>query len=254
MEPDWIVGFVDGNGHFGVSKDVKNFYFVVSQDKRSISVLYELKTFFKCGSVHKAGENMREYKVSSKKHLIKIIIPFFQKNVLQTSKRNCFENFAKKLDSSIIFDYSLNNFLNSAGISYPYPAIWKNKLSIDWLAGFIDAEGCFVCSIIKKTIRPQFIIGLNSLDKQILDRIQKDFNFGIRYTRKNSVEIFQLSSNKQMCFFARTCLLTKGFKDRLKTYKRIRARKWCKIVFLMEQKQHKTLKGFSAIQKLYSDF
>lgn len=240
MNSDWIVGFVDGDGHFGFSRDDKTFYFVVSQDKRSVSVLYEIKAFFSCGHVHKAGNNMREYKVSSKKHLIEKIIPFFRLHPLQTSKRQSFEQFATRLDPSNVSDLPLTS--------------QNQKLTVDWLAGFVDAEGCFVCTILNRTIRPQFILGLNTLDKVILDRIQTDLGYGVRYIRKNSVEVFQLSSNKTMCVFARSCLLTQDFKDRLKTYKRIRARKWCKIVFLMEKKQHKTLQGFELIQKLYKNF
>nr|QUV75602.1 hypothetical protein [Caulerpa lentillifera] len=243
MEKSWIVGFVDGDGHFGFSKDYKRFYFVVSQDKRSVSVLYELKNFFKCGSVNKAGANMREYRVSSKKHLIEIILPFFSKNILQTSKRHSFEKFAKLLN------YSVNSSVNS---------IESNQFNINidlyWLIGFIDAEGSFVCSIINKTIRPQFIIGLNHIDKNILDKIKNYLTYGIRYTRKNSIEVFQISSNKNMYNFSKEIILTKGFKDRLKTYKRIRARKWCKIVFIMQQKQHKNVEGFKKIKKLYEKF
>lgn len=240
FNPNWIVGFVDGNGHFGFSNDHKTFYFVVSQDQQSVNVLYAIKSFFKCGSVHKAGKNMREYKVSSKKHLENIIIPFFQKWPLQTSKKKSFEKFVKTLNPmfnlELIKKRSFSNF------------------NLYWLIGFIDAEGYFVCSIINRTIRPQFIISLSEIDKEILDKIKQNFNFGVRYKRKNGVEVFQISSNKNMCYFAKHILLTKGFKDRLKTFKRIRARKWCRIVFLMEQKKHKTIDGFNKIQKLYKSF
>lgn len=234
MEKGWIVGFVDGDGHFGFSKDYKRFYFVVSQEKRSVSILYEFKNFFKCGSIHKAGANMREYRVSSKKHLIEIIIPFFEKNILQTSKRHSFEKFAKLLN------YSVNSI--------------ESNIDLYWLIGFIDAEASFVCSIINKTIRPQFIIGLHQIDKNILDKIKNYLTYGIRYTRKNSIEVFQISSNQNMYDFSKKIILTKGFKDRLKTHKRIRARKWCKIVFLMQQKQHKNVEGFEKIKKLYEKF
>lgn len=237
LNPNWIVGFVDGDGHFGFSKDFKTFYFVISQNQRSVNVLYAIKSFFQCGSVHKAGKNMREYKVSSKKHLENIIIPFFQKWPLQTSKRKSFEIFVQKFNPHLNFKHVEDFHFN-----------------LHWFIGFIDAEGCFVCSIIKKTIRPQFIIGLNEIDKRILDKIQHNLNFGVRYKRNNGVEIFQLSSNKNMYYFAKHVLLTKGFKDRLRTYKRIRARKWCQIVFLMKQKKHKTINGFNKIQKLHQSF
>ena len=48
FDKDWIVGFVDGNGHFGFCKTTGkyinySFYYIVSQDKRSVSVSYALK-------------------------------------------------------------------------------------------------------------------------------------------------------------------------------------------------------------------
>lgn len=241
LNPNWIVGFVDGNGHFGISNDPKTFYFTVSQDQRSVNVLYAIKSFFKCGSIHRTGKNIREYKVSSKKHLENIIIPFFQKWPLKTSKKKSFEIFVQKFNST------LNLKL-----------IEDSNFNLDWFIGFIDAEGCFVCSILNRTIRPKFIIGLNEIDKDILDKIRQNLNFGVRYKQKTASrsdrEVFQLSSNQNMCHFAKYILLTKGLKDRLKTSKRIRARKWCQIVFLMEQKKHKTIDGFNEIQKLYKSF
>ena len=243
LNPNWIVGFVDGNGHFAISNDSKNFYFVVSQDQRSVNVLYGIKSFFKCGSVQKVGKNLREYKVSSKKNLVNVIVPFFQKRPLKTSKRKSFEIFVKKLNS-ILKIQLVENSIDDL----------HDQVNLDWLIGFIDAEGCFVCSIINRTVRPQFLIGLNGIDKNILDKIKQNLNLGIRYRRKNGIEVFQLSSNKNMYFFAKHILLTKGFKDRLKTFKRIRARKWCQIVLLMEQKKHTTIDGFNKIQKLYASF
>lgn len=252
INADWIVGFVDGDGFFGFSKDEKRFYFGASQDKRSVSVLYAMKTFFQCGHVHKAGNNMREFKVCSKKHLIEKIIPFFKENPLQTSKQQSFEQLANKLEPSKVLD--IKDKSKTFSLQEKALVAQKAKLTVDWLAGFIDAEGCFVCSIINQTIRPQFIIGLNQIDKPILDKIKTDFNYGVRYVRKNSVEVFQLSSNKDMSAFARNIILTKSFGDRLKTDKRIRARKWCQIVFLMQRKQHQTVQGFENIQKLYQIF
>nr|AYC64281.1 hypothetical protein [Pseudochlorodesmis sp. HV01306a] len=232
LDPNWIVGFVDGNGHFGFSNDNKTFYFRISLNQRSVNVLYAIKSFFKCGSVQKVGKNQREYKVSSKKHLENIIVPFFQKCALKTSKKKSFEIFVKKFNPTLNLKFVENLEFN-----------------LYWFLGFIDAKGCFVCSLINRTIRPQFIISLNEIDKSILDKIQQNLNLGVRYKRKNGVEVFQLSSNQDMCHFAKQILLTKGFKDRLKTSKRIRARKWCKIVFLIEQKKHKTIEGFNAIKK-----
>jgi hypothetical protein len=59
----------------------------VSQDKRSVDVLYALKDFFKCGFVHKAGGNMMEFGVSNRKDLVNVIIPFFDSHSFITTHR-----------------------------------------------------------------------------------------------------------------------------------------------------------------------
>lgn len=93
LTDQWVVGFVDGDGCFKIieTKQGKRYCFVVSQDKRSKDVLYGLKKKFGCGFVNKAGQNMFEYRVADKAHLISIILPFFLKNTLRTSKINDFK-------------------------------------------------------------------------------------------------------------------------------------------------------------------
>ena len=82
ISSNWIIGFVDGDGHFGISTNKFNqvrYRFVVSQNISSIETLYKLQNFFNCGFVHKAGKNMAEYYVGKQSDLINIILPFFQK-------------------------------------------------------------------------------------------------------------------------------------------------------------------------------
>ena len=257
---NWIVGFVDGDGHFGYIKTSDNtdrFYFVVSQDKRSINVLYALKAFFKCGSVHKAGQNMYEYKVSAKKHLLEIIIPFFKNNPLQSSKQKDFELFCIYLwksqqDSEVLNFNQWKKELQS--LKFQKTNDSNVCLNRDWLLGFIDAEGCFVCSLVKNQFISQLIIGLSSIDTALLDEIKKFLGCGIRYSRKNGVEIFQLSSQKDKLLFVNNFLFTKGGKDNLRTEKRIKARKWGKMILFLETGQHKTKEGWDKLYLKYTRF
>lgn len=236
---DWIVGFTDGDGHFGFGKtqsQTDRFYFVLSQDKRSVDVLYAVKAFFKCGSVHKAGKNMMEYRVDSKKHLIDIIIPFFEQHPLQTVK---FFDFIK-----------MAQFCNGQ----PQKSFQPKNLNAEWLLGFLDAEACFVCSKTERQFLPQMILGMHPKDKAVLDRIQHFVGYGVRYSRKDKTEIFQLSSQADVYQFANDFLLTKGSKDRLRTRKRIMVRKWCKLVFFLYTKQHLTSDGFVKANHKYDLF
>jgi hypothetical protein len=114
LNPDYIVGLVDGEGSFTVyvrnpekKKRVKRrviiepkFYVkLVEKDK---DILYELKRFFKCGNVYfqkdkrKNHQDCYRYEVGNRKDLKEIIIPFFKQHRLKLqSKRKDFELFCK---------------------------------------------------------------------------------------------------------------------------------------------------------------
>jgi hypothetical protein len=116
----WIIGYVDGEGCFSInfvkqpdrkeSSRVRRGYktgyqiaheFAVVQGEKSISSLKKLKKFFQVGGVYinRRRDNHKEdlfrYSVSKREDLINVIIPFFQKYKLQTSKKYDFSFFVK---------------------------------------------------------------------------------------------------------------------------------------------------------------
>ncbi len=114
LNPDYIVGLVDGEGSFTVYirnpneiKVVKRrvqveprFYIkLVEKDK---DILYALKKFFRCGNVYFQGDkrknhqNCYRYEVANRGDLKTIIIPFFRKHSLKLrSKKKDFAIFCK---------------------------------------------------------------------------------------------------------------------------------------------------------------
>jgi hypothetical protein len=116
INPNYIVGLVDGEGSFTAyvknpdsKKKVKRrtkveprFYLkLVEKDKK---ILSELKKFFGCGSVYfqkdkrKNHQDCYRYEVTKRNDLEKIVIPFFKNNPLKfPSKRRDFEIFCKIL-------------------------------------------------------------------------------------------------------------------------------------------------------------
>jgi len=131
LTPDWITGFVDGEGCFCISlqnmpkmtyqKQIR-LVFKVSQHRRNVQVLYALKTFFGVGHVksqrktstpqtlvsthtsidpsvetgaHEKESDVWEYTCSKFDHIVGIIIPFFEKNQLHTSKYFDFRRFRR---------------------------------------------------------------------------------------------------------------------------------------------------------------
>ncbi len=96
LSNDWIVGFVDGEGSFSYSK-IRNTQmsmgyqiqgeFTVVQHVRDIQLLYKLKQHFGCGSVAVNHGDRYHFRVKNLDDLINVIIPFFEKNELQTNKK-----------------------------------------------------------------------------------------------------------------------------------------------------------------------
>jgi hypothetical protein len=119
ISPEWIVGFVDGEGCFSISlvrqsgglsrKGYKTGWqvaprFAVAQGARSAAVLHDLKSFFGVGCVYRNRrhdnhkEDLYRYDVSNRFELAEVIVPFFQRNPLRTDKRRDFEQFTRCLE------------------------------------------------------------------------------------------------------------------------------------------------------------
>lgn len=117
LNPNYIVGLIDGEGSFTCyvrnpedKKNVKRrviaeprFYVkLVEKDK---DILYRLKDFFGCGNVYfqidnrKNHQNCYRYEVANRSHLKDKIIPFFQKYSLRIkSKKKDFDIFCRIIE------------------------------------------------------------------------------------------------------------------------------------------------------------
>ena len=112
----WVIGFVDGEGCFSIgfirqqNRPGRAGYrlgyqvaheFAVTQGAQSVGVLDELRDFFGVGQVvaNRRSDNHREhlyrYVVRSRSELEGVIIPFFKRYPLRTSKRDNFEKFVR---------------------------------------------------------------------------------------------------------------------------------------------------------------
>ncbi len=103
LTPDWVVGFVDGEGCFYVGinphSDMSTGYqvlpeFRIVQHERDIQVLYALKRFFRCGVVRRNREDRYELRIR-KLSCLQEVVAFFEKHPLRTKKQVDFVKFAK---------------------------------------------------------------------------------------------------------------------------------------------------------------
>lgn len=110
----WITGFVDGEGCFSIglarTRPGENgrrlgfqvtHDFVVVQGESSLHALHEIQRFFGVGRVYRNArhdnhrEHMCAFTVHRRRDLLEIIIPFFRRHPLRTSKAKDFEKFAR---------------------------------------------------------------------------------------------------------------------------------------------------------------
>lgn len=106
LTPDYIVGFVDGEGCFSVSirphptvrygsRCVIGPVFQIYQHRDNLEILEELRDFFGCGRITSKGptSDVMTYAVSGKRDLANTIVPFFEKHPLRTDKGDDFGKF-----------------------------------------------------------------------------------------------------------------------------------------------------------------
>ena len=103
LNPDWLVGFVDGEGcfHVGISKNngVRFGYQIlpeltVVQHQRDLALLHRIRTFMGCGVVRRNHEDRFCWRVRKLECLAGIIVPFFERHPLRSSKNVDFRKFA----------------------------------------------------------------------------------------------------------------------------------------------------------------
>lgn len=104
MEIAWyITGFIDGEGCFSVSFNLRRKLsvgievrpsFSVSQNKRNLEVLKLVRQYFGCGGIRfDRHDQTYKYEVRSVKDLVTKIIPHFERYPLKTSKTDDFLYF-----------------------------------------------------------------------------------------------------------------------------------------------------------------
>ena len=108
----WIIGFVDGEGCFTISffRHPKSRLrlkwevfpeFVITQGMKSKIALEKIKDFFGCGAIYlnkrhdNHHEHLLKYVVRNREDLLTKVIPFFEKNPLQSAKKEDFRIFAR---------------------------------------------------------------------------------------------------------------------------------------------------------------
>lgn len=284
LNPDYLTGFVDGEGCFSLSiyKDARSLtgwqvkpIFSISLHNKDIKLLEAIQRTLKTGKIYKHGVDSMQYRVSSLKNL-KIITDHFDSYPLITQKRADYLLFKQAI--AIINNkehLSREGLLKLVGIkaslnwglsdkfkeSFPTvkavarPSVEYNTLNVkinnlNWVRGFIEAEGSFQVIIQNnRNVGLRFSLTQHIRDEELLKDIVTYLNCGRYYkspTRDEGqylVTVFSDINDKLIPFLNEYPLLGTKKEDYLD---------FVQIGELLKSKDHLTNEGLERIKRIKS--
>lgn len=217
----WLVGFTDGDGCFSIVKSGATFrlQYTITQSTYNIRILYKIKSKLGFGSVVKYSKDKGgAFRITDRKVLNNVIFPIFDKYPLNTSKYFSYKKFKKAydiLENSNLTTEQKNKAIEEIRSSelpdnYISPAIahlseesqYKDiakVVTVYWLAGFIEAEGCFGIYAYPNRISIDFTIS-QKLDKNLLILIKGILHFpsNVNYNKSQNMYVLYSSNSRVM--------------------------------------------------------
>jgi hypothetical protein len=233
----WLIGFAEGDGHFGIDKR-GYLIFKVTQSTIDSQVLFMIKKNLGFGtvSVQSKLNNTHQYRVRDKINLLKII-NIFNGNLITKAKiiqfKSFLENFNNKYNTNIIFIEC------------------NKKVTLDnaWLSGFTDAEGCFTSSIYLSKLTNKHIVTVRYVISQ-----KDDIEFSKYLAKLISGYVTYIKSYNgynTVVNHSKLNLILKYIKTYpLKTKKYVSYLKWLKVYSLVKAKDHLNSENIERIKSL----
>lgn len=248
------------------------FSFSIGQHVMRASVLYAIRDYLGVGRVVKDTDLTKiKYIVTSTRDILDVIVPFFDKYNLQSSKLLDYEAWKKAMiiDSTVPEDIevirSLRSCQNNSRSPLSRARFIESKtfhFTPDWLLGFFEGEACFQYAINIRTSRNSTYLACNATfeikqsfhDVLLLHAISVYFSTG--YLSPKTVNLHYDETSKAVrstfklvvrnyhpiiSFFSRSPLLTLKHQDFLD---------WATLIRLKEEGAHKTTSGLKTIQEI----
>lgn len=230
IDPRFITGFCDGEASFHISVLNNNLYksgysvsplFTIHLHSKDLGLLEQIKDYFNVGTLRKRSSNSKitaVYSVKSIAELENSIFPHFDKYPLLTQKKADFllfkqiislikegkhltiEGLRKILSIKASMNKGLNEnltkeFSNLTPVQRPVlNPIQPSDFNINWLLGFIEAEGCFQCLVRKNNshktgfqVSLNFTLTQHSRDLDLMVKLKNHFGLGTIYESTSAV-------------------------------------------------------------------
>lgn len=287
INPMFITGITDGDGNFSVSIVQSSshklgwvvqfsYSIVAGANPPNYEMLLNINSYFNnTGTiVYKNSGNCYILKFSNLKNCL-IVKEHFLKYPLLTSKINYFHLWSKVLDiivaknhlnsSGLLEIVSLKSQFNdglSSKLLDNFPSVnsfQKNveykpsftKLDLDWLAGFINADGSFSLGIhdskvhsLKKRVSPKITITQNNTSLAVLKYIRDNLGIGSVYNHdaEGLASRVMIYSREDINIFRNKFKNTQLYGAKALDYN-----DFCRGVDLINEKAHLTSNGLNQI-------
>lgn len=150
----YLVGLFEGDGFFSVSK--KNQYFQceigIELSVKDVQLIYKIKQILGVGKIgfrQRGKISMVYLRVRNKTHLIKYLLPIFDKYPLFSNKVFDYLRLKEVLLSDKILYQDLDVYTRPSKTLNSIESILNASYFSSWLVGYTEAEGCFSTYKIK---------------------------------------------------------------------------------------------------------
>jgi cytochrome c oxidase subunit 3 len=269
---DWFVGFTDGVGNFNFKitnlkedtfKNVQ-FTFQIGLHKDEKELLYYIMSVLKCGHISESKDKVNFF-VNDINSLLNVIIPIFEYVNLNSSKYYNFELFKKAVfltknkshllnDGKIEIIHLQKKMRKLSGKCIPNSLFSNINITKCWLAGFIDAEGCFSTS---KYV-PRFKLENHYKESELYRKIRNFLTVGnmllttprIYKVNSNPLIVLEINKIKEL----REILIPLMYKDNSLLLKSLKSKDfllWLILIDIYYKGYHTIIKGkylFDAIK------
>lgn len=280
LNPWWVTGFCDGESSFSIlirkSKTHKlgwsvELCFQIDIHRKDIAILEEIKNYFGSGEIYNHRLQTVQYRVQSIKGIMNII-NHFDKYPLITQKQSNYLLFKDVINLIVNKEHltieGLQKILSikatmNLGLSvklseeFPYitptpkPLIQQREIpDPNWLAGFVDGEGCFYIRLqealghkLKEKVGLSFFITQHKKDEWLMRSLINYLGCGSIQASNNvinfRVDNFLDINEKVIPFFDKYPILGAKYLD---------FADWCKAADIIKAKDHLTKVGLDQIK------
>lgn len=157
----YLVGLIEGDGWFSVTKNGKYLIYELGIEVsiKDVQLIYKIKKILGVGVIVFRRLSHRPetviLRVRDKSHLIKFILPIFDKYPLLSNKQYDYLRLKSALTSGIIYSKDLPEYKRPTNPLNSVESILSVHYLSAWLVGFIEAESSFC--LYKPTKDPSLV-------------------------------------------------------------------------------------------------